>query len=345
MTNLLKKVLLMLAITVIIFSLASCQLLDMLPDELVEKIPGLGGDDHEHVFSDATCTTPATCECGETEGEALGHSFVDGKCACGEEDPDYVPHEHSYVDGKCECGAEDPNYVPPHVHNYEAVVTAPTCTEAGYTTYTCACGDSYEADKTAALGHTYEAVVTAPTCTEAGYTTNVCSCGDQKVIERTPALGHTYEADVTAPTCTEAGYTTYTCACGDSYKGANVAALGHSHSAIVTAPTCTEAGYTTYVCACGDSYVADETEALGHTWTPATTESPETCEKCGETRGEKLPEETTPDEEPETEPSEKDEHSECAPKSKLDEIVFAILNFIRLLFGLPEQCYCGKALN
>ena len=275
MTNLLKKVLLMLAITVIIFSLVSCQLLDMLPDELVEKIPGLGGDDHEHVFSDATCTTPATCECGETEGEALGHSFVDGKCACGEEDPDYVPHEHSYVDGKCECGAEDPNYVPPHVHNYEAVVTAPTCTEAGYTTYTCACGDSYEADKTAALGHTYEAVVTAPTCTEAGYTTNVCSCGDQKVIERTPALGHTYEADVTAPTCTEAGYTTFTCACGDSYKGANVAALGHSHSAIVTAPTCTEAGYTTYVCACGDSYVADETDVIAHDYIEGI------CSVCG----------------------------------------------------------------
>ena len=26
------------------------------------------------------------------------------------------PHEHKFVDGKCECGEEDPNYVPPHVH-------------------------------------------------------------------------------------------------------------------------------------------------------------------------------------------------------------------------------------
>ena len=44
------------------------------------------------------------------------HNFVDGKCECGEEDPNYVPdtpdHEHSFVDGKCECGEEDPNYVP-----------------------------------------------------------------------------------------------------------------------------------------------------------------------------------------------------------------------------------------
>ena len=42
------------------------------------------------------------------------HSFVDGKCECGESDPNYVPpHEHSFVDGKCECGEKDPSYVPP----------------------------------------------------------------------------------------------------------------------------------------------------------------------------------------------------------------------------------------
>ena len=39
------------------------------------------------------------------------HVYVDGKCECGEVDPDYVPsHEHEYVDGKCECGAVDSNY-------------------------------------------------------------------------------------------------------------------------------------------------------------------------------------------------------------------------------------------
>ena len=43
----------------------------------------------------------------------------------------------------------------PHEHKYESVVTEPTCTEGGYTTYTCECGDSYVADHTAALGHEY----------------------------------------------------------------------------------------------------------------------------------------------------------------------------------------------
>lgn len=27
-----------------------------------------------------------------------------------------APHEHNFVEGKCECGEVDPNYVPPHVH-------------------------------------------------------------------------------------------------------------------------------------------------------------------------------------------------------------------------------------
>ena len=45
---------------------------------------------------------------------------------------------------------------PIHEHSYEAVVTAPTCTEGGYTTYTCECGDSYVADETAALGHDWK---------------------------------------------------------------------------------------------------------------------------------------------------------------------------------------------
>lgn len=39
------------------------------------------------------------------------HVYVDGKCECGEVDPDYVPsHKHEYVDGKCECGAVDSDY-------------------------------------------------------------------------------------------------------------------------------------------------------------------------------------------------------------------------------------------
>jgi len=46
----------------------------------------------------------------------------------------------------------------PHTHSYEATVTAPTCTEGGYTTYTCsACGDTYVDTYVPATGiHTYD---------------------------------------------------------------------------------------------------------------------------------------------------------------------------------------------
>ena len=43
-----------------------------------------------------------------------------------------------------------------HIHSYHITVTAPTCTEKGYTTYTCECGDSYSDTYVDALGHKYE---------------------------------------------------------------------------------------------------------------------------------------------------------------------------------------------
>ena len=51
-----------------------------------------------------------------------------------------------------------------HTHAYASAVTLPTCTEQGYTTYTCSCGDSYVADYVDATGHTYS----NGTCTACG---------------------------------------------------------------------------------------------------------------------------------------------------------------------------------
>ena len=54
-------------------------------------------------------------------------------------------------------------------HEYTSVVTAPTCTEAGYTTYTCSvCGDSYTADEVEALGHNYVLEGNTYTCSVCG---------------------------------------------------------------------------------------------------------------------------------------------------------------------------------
>lgn len=122
----------------------------------------------------------------------------------------------------------------------------------------------------------YTSVVIEPTCTEGGYTTYTCSaCGETWIADETEALGHSYSSKVTvAATCTKDGVLTYTCAtCGDTYTK-TIAATGHVYESAVTEPTCTEGGYTTYVCAtCGDTYIDNETSANGHTEADAVIEN------------------------------------------------------------------------
>ena len=183
-------------------------------------------------------------------------------------------------------------------HNYDSgKVTPPTCTEAGYTTYTCIdCGASFKTDEVAAIGHKWDnGTVTAPTCTAEGYTTYTCAnCGGTKTENIVSALGHSYASVVTPPSCELQGYTTYTCTvCGDTYKDNYVDAKGHNYNAVVTAPTCENKGYTTHTCtACGDSYADTYVDALGHNYTSEITKQPTcteegvktfTCSNCGDT--------------------------------------------------------------
>ncbi len=177
----------------------------------------------------------------------------------------------------------------------ETRVVAPTCTEQGYTIYTCtACGETVKADFVPANGHSYEESVVAPTCEKDGYTNHVCSvCGDSYRDNYVDAAGHQYTLTVTAPTCTAAGYTTHLCSvCGHSYVDSIVPATGHSYEDTVTAPTCTAAGYTTHTCSvCGDSYVDTIVPATGHDYVWQITRVPTctaegvktfTCSHCGD---------------------------------------------------------------
>ncbi len=85
-----------------------------------------------------------------------------------------------------------------HEHSYTAVVTAPTCTEKGYTTHTCSCGDSYVDTYTDALGHAWDGgtVTKQPTATEAGIKTFTCTRCSATKTETIPAGG-----------CPSAGFT------------------------------------------------------------------------------------------------------------------------------------------
>ena len=164
-------------------------------------------------------------------------------------------------------------------HSYDAVITLPTCTEEGFTTYSCSiCGDSYTGDPQPATGHSYDTVVTTPTCTEDGFTTHTCAaCGDSYVDAVIPA-GHVYdEGTVTDPGCITEGYTTFTCTvCGSSYRDQYTDPTGHIYENIFTEATCTENGYTTYLCICGESYdiPSHSAYALGHSY------EQEKCIRC-----------------------------------------------------------------
>ena len=80
--------------------------------------------------------------------------------------------------------------------------------------------------------HTYTSTVTAPTCTEQGYTTHYCSCGDWYRDNFTNALGHSYGAweQNKAPTCTAQGTEKRTCTRCSASQTRDVAALGHNYS-------------------------------------------------------------------------------------------------------------------
>jgi len=78
-----------------------------------------------------------------------------------------------------------------HEHSYTAVVTAPTCTEKGYTTHTCTCGHSYVDTYTDALGHAWDGgkVTKQPTATETGIRTLTCARCSATKTETIPATG------------------------------------------------------------------------------------------------------------------------------------------------------------
>ena len=96
---------------------------------------------------------------------------------------------------KTSAAAESaPTVITKEGHVYVPTVTPPTCTEQGYTTYTCSvCGDSYVDDYTPANGHTFKTVIDKPaTATEAGLQHEECEiCGYEKAAVEIPATGET----------------------------------------------------------------------------------------------------------------------------------------------------------
>ena len=151
----------------------------------------------DHTGGTATCTKKAVCsECGKEYGELAAHTEVaDEAVAPTCTKTGLTAGKHCSVCGEVLVKQE---VVAALGHSYGewTETKAPTCTEAGEKTCTCAtCGD-VKTEAIPALGHTTEGEWTetkAPTCTEAGVKTNTCTICEATVEEAIPALGHDFK--------------------------------------------------------------------------------------------------------------------------------------------------------
>lgn len=267
--------------------------------------------------------TEYTCYCGHSYADsyvdALGHDYVivvtQPTCTsagftvstcnrCAEsrtyDYTDPLPHQlgEAYfvitptctaagVEGKncASCSYFEHRYIDALGHDLSETIVNPTCTEQGYTLYTCIrCYEESRDQYTEARGHAYVKEEVAATCTEQGYVKFACQwCSDEYYDTFTEPYGHSYESTVTKPTCIEQGYTTHTCArCQDSYVDTYTATVGHTITHTFVSATCTEGGYTVYTCTyCGHTYTGNPTQPKGHNFWVWTTDVQATCTQNG----------------------------------------------------------------
>lgn len=101
----------------------------------------------------------------------------------------------------------------PHYNYYKCSVCGTTFTD-GTTNYISGCSSCHT--------HSYSDTVKSPTCTDGGYTTHTCSCGNTYMDSYVSPLGHNWDDGTVTeePTPFQDGTVVYHCSrCGDSYTG------------------------------------------------------------------------------------------------------------------------------
>ena len=176
-----------------------------------ETVAALGHTYEGEILSEATCTEPGlavySCACGDSYTEVLPTEphettfipMIPPTCT----EPGQKEHYLCSACGRISADADGhyplPEWYLPIAsfgHLCEHIVTEPTCTTKGFTTYVCACGETYVSDEVDALGHTevIDRGVEA-TCTESGLTEgkHCAVCSEILVAQEVvPAKGHSY---------------------------------------------------------------------------------------------------------------------------------------------------------
>lgn len=208
---------------------------------------------------------------------ATGHAWDDGEvikaASC---------KETGSTKYKCNnmCGETKTEEVAKTAHNYREDITHATCTEDGYSTFTCTMCGSYYVDKAVtAYGHMFETYFYdegSATCYQDGTKTAECAngCGAKNTVADPGSKTDHEMTDftvITEATCTTDGEEEAKCFyhehCGYS-ELVPVYALGHDESGNfeTTVPaTCTEKGTEVKKCVrCEEVIATQEIPALGH---------------------------------------------------------------------------------
>ena len=155
--------------------------------DIVNKVCSICRANCTHKWDNGTVIAEATCI---GEGEMV---YTCTLCKITQTEIIAKSSSHAYsnwnaVDGdthKRTCSVCDKEETASHGWN-SGKLTAPTCTEQGYTTYTCEnCDESFVDDYVATIEHQYGewTQVKAPTTEEVGLEERVCTCGDKEQRE------------------------------------------------------------------------------------------------------------------------------------------------------------------
>ena len=275
----------------------------IIPQAVIDAL----GHSYKAVVTAPNCTergcTTYTCYCGyEYIGDyvsALGHTDVTDEAIA----PTCI--ETGLTEG-VHCGVCSEILVKQEVvnalgHSYKSVITAPTCTEEGYTTHTCHCGDTYKDSYVESVGHTPVVdKAVAPDCTNIGLTEGAhCSVCEKVFVaqEVVPANGHTHGESVVEnnvlPDCLNDGSydnVVYCTVCSGELSREKITVETFGHTEVTDeakAPTCTETGLTEgkHCSVCSTVLIKQETiDALGHIEVTDKAKAP-TCTETGLTEG------------------------------------------------------------
>ena len=358
------------------------------PDAKAEKCTLCGADlVCRHTYSaEKLITKTATCT---TEGQK---AIVCSKCHANKPgSEEVVPAKgHAWGEGEitktatCKntgsmrytcnnmCGETKTEEIPVAEHNYKEEITHATCTEDGYSTFTCTvCGSHYVDNAVKAYGHMFDTYFHdegSATCYKDGTKTAECAngCGKKNTLDDPNTKTDHEMTDftvITPATCTEDGEEEAKCFyfdnCGYS-EIVPVDALGHNfinntctrcgavngnetpdtgdHTypdkwSIIIPATCKETGVAVKVCFDCHEVIAQVVPKSGH----ADFDGDSKCDTCGGTITVVEPEK--PAEKPEEKPCNCDCHA-----GGIKAFFFKLINFFAKIFDKNARvCDCGKA--